>query len=983
MADNDGNRRVCSFCDEELAPTAFYRHLHDRTSTVCTGKRRRIDFSGDELSESEHPLHMNSPRALDSTFDLESSDEIESPSETHAHSVFLPHSAQFDDTSEGASYTFSSSDSEDSTASSLEEVWDETDSEDQTTAEDVSSSVNNVVSGISFFLVFYPRFSERAINTLLGFIRALIHYLAVTTGHVLLLQIARALPKTLHAALKHDDYVEYVVCPKCCTLYSLSESTVDNHGQKESKRCTFIEFPNHPHSTRRRACNEILMKRVKIGDKYKLVPRKVYCYRSIVHSLKDMAKRKGFLDKCNHWRAQAREGMGSMMGDIYDGRLWKELKTIHGRPFLALPNNLCLSLNIDWFNPFKETPYSVGAIYLVVLNLPRNERFKEENVILVGTIPGPNEPKQHVNTFLSPLVQDLQMLYDGITFQNPSTILGYTTIRATLACIVCDLPATRKVCGFSNFNAAYGCSKCKKKFVTPAFGSKPLYNGFDCNNWTARNMSDHKCKAQECLEARTNSQRTAIWRECGVKYSELLLIPHLNIIRCHVIDPIHCVFLGLAKHTIQRWKDRDILRANHFSLLQEKVDSIVPPSKIGRIPRKIESSFASFTADEWKKIILIYSVFALNGIIDDAHYKCWCLLVDSCSIFCQPIVSTSRIDQGHTLLVEFCKLFETLYGPECCTPNMHMACHLKDCMLDFGPFSSFWCFPFERYNGILEGISKSWVLPEKQIFQKFFAMQKVKLLGFSKSNEDDFLAIVYEQIQSKPKEDYSSVGQTQAQDVIIMQQIKNFTCNVSIIDAEKKGYQCLVPPYKEKYFRDSELSYLHEMYNSLYPGRDIAKLSRFYKEYKKCIINCEEYNSSHSRSQRSTAIAAKWPNVLGIDTRGEAPLRIGNVVSFIEHDVDIAVSSICNTPTITKNHILVHVQWYGDHPHRDYLHSTTVLCSTVHESCACFMPISRLMCRCAISSPHSLTFDYGVDHVLVAVPLIKYVELELFCDISL
>ena len=46
-------------------------------------------------------------------------------------------------------------------------------------------------------------------------------------------------------------------------------------------------------------------------------------------------------------------------------------------------------------------------------------------------------------------------------------------------------------------------------------------------------------------------------------------------------------------------------------------------------------------------------------------------------------------------------------------------------------------------------------------------MLKVKLVGFSKSNEDNFLAIVYEQIQSKPKEDYSSVGQTQAQDVII------------------------------------------------------------------------------------------------------------------------------------------------------------------------------------------------------------------------
>ena len=72
----------------------------------------------------------------------------------------------------------------------------------------------------------------------------------------------------------------------------------------------------------------------------------------------------------------------------------------------------------------------MGAIYLCVL--PRNEHFKEENLILVGMIPEPNEPKQHINTFLHPMVRDLQVLYDGVTFQNPCSILGLTSLRATL-----------------------------------------------------------------------------------------------------------------------------------------------------------------------------------------------------------------------------------------------------------------------------------------------------------------------------------------------------------------------------------------------------------------------------------------------------------------------------------------------------------------------------------------------------------------------
>ena len=52
--------------------------------------------------------------------------------------------------------------------------------------------------------------------------------------------------------------------------------------------------------------------------------------------------------------------------------------------------------------------YSVGAIYLVIQNLPRNVRYKKENIILVGIIPGPKEPKGSVNSFLRPLIEELK-----------------------------------------------------------------------------------------------------------------------------------------------------------------------------------------------------------------------------------------------------------------------------------------------------------------------------------------------------------------------------------------------------------------------------------------------------------------------------------------------------------------------------------------------------------------------------------------------
>lgn len=67
-------------------------------------------------------------------------------------------------------------------------------------------------------------------------------------------------------------------------------------------------------------------------------------------------------------------------------------------------------LNVDWFKPHKHTEYSVGALYLTLMNL-RTMHFRQENVLLIGLIPGPKEPKRDINSILSPLVHELQKFW--------------------------------------------------------------------------------------------------------------------------------------------------------------------------------------------------------------------------------------------------------------------------------------------------------------------------------------------------------------------------------------------------------------------------------------------------------------------------------------------------------------------------------------------------------------------------------------------
>ena len=100
------------------------------------------------------------------------------------------------------------------------------------------------------------------------------------------------------------------------------------------------------------------------------------------------------------------------MSDIYDGSIWKELSSPN--EFLSVPYSLSLKLNVDWFKLYEHTNYSVGVIYLTIDNLPRDKRFLVENVIIVGCIPGPREPKLNINSYLKPLVDELLELYHGI-----------------------------------------------------------------------------------------------------------------------------------------------------------------------------------------------------------------------------------------------------------------------------------------------------------------------------------------------------------------------------------------------------------------------------------------------------------------------------------------------------------------------------------------------------------------------------------------
>ena len=515
-----------------------------------------------------------------------------------------------------------------------------------------------------------------------------------------------------------DDFIMYVVCPKCDSLYDYTDCIHRN----ESKHCTNVAYPNHPMVRKRKNCNTQLLKKVK--RKRQTYSNKKFPYQPIFKSLSYLINKEGFIDACKEWRNRLSVVPDSYLGDVYDGEVWHEYNSDTTKHFLASPHSYLLTLNVDWFQPFSHLQYSVGAIYMTIQNLPRNVRYKEENIILVGLIPGPSEPSLTINSYLTPLVEELKVAWDtGLSIQT--SYASYVTVRLALTCVSCDMPASRKVCGFLGHAARLGCSKCKKVFPSISLGNVD-YSGFDRTEFISRDVVSHRENCREILCETTKTGIRGKESEFGIRYSVLLQLPYFDPVRYTVVDVMHNLLLGTGKHMFKVWMKMGILNVHNLEEIERMSSLICTPCSVGRLPMNILSNYGGFKAAQWQAWITIYSPVVLKGLIDDNHLKCWLLFVRACCILTQRIVQKSDVITADLLLFNFCQKFELLYGKENCTPNLHMHNHIKDCLMDYGPSHAFWCFSFERYNGLLGSLHTNQKAIEQQIMRKFITAQHLR-----------------------------------------------------------------------------------------------------------------------------------------------------------------------------------------------------------------------------------------------------------------
>jgi hypothetical protein len=106
-------------------------------------------------------------------------------------------------------------------------------------------------------------------------------------------------------------------------------------------------------------------------------------------------------------------------------------------------------MSTDGMNPFMNSSrHSTWPIVLTILNLPPWLCNKQKYIMISGLIPGPQQPRNNINTYFRPLDEDLKELSysDGVQVWDEHT-RGFFGHKVILFLTVSDSPVAHNLSG--------------------------------------------------------------------------------------------------------------------------------------------------------------------------------------------------------------------------------------------------------------------------------------------------------------------------------------------------------------------------------------------------------------------------------------------------------------------------------------------------------------------------------------------------------
>lgn len=364
------------------------------------------------------------------------------------------------------------------------------------------------------------------------------------------------------------------------------------------------------------------------------------------------------------------------MKDIYDGKMYRDF--VSALPKEDRDRYVTLTLNTDGAPVFKSSKYSIWPVYLMINEIPVQERFSK----IVTCCLWFNKIKPSMETFLYPLVNQINNFSrDGIE----CTIQGEVRKLKLFILLCCvDTVARAPVLGKMQFNAHFGCDWCEHpgEWHTGSMRYPVLFE-------TPRKR-DKETTINYMMQVESMENPTPIY---GIKtVSPLINLPQFDIINGFVPDYMHCCLLGVARQITSY-----LINKCDISLIDDLIKRIKVPHVVSRLSRPF-SDRNYWKAREWENWILYYSVPILASKINSEMLNYWTLFVESLYICLQTDINDADLNRADEMLHIFVFKTQQYFGKTAMTYNVHQLLHLVKSVYNWGPLWSHSAFAFESGN---------------------------------------------------------------------------------------------------------------------------------------------------------------------------------------------------------------------------------------------------------------------------------------------
>ena len=149
-----------------------------------------------------------------------------------------------------------------------------------------------------------------------------------------------------------------------------------------------------------------------------------------------------------HWHEEGRNKDG-MIRNPADCAQWRYFDNTYDW-FGDDPRNIRFALSTDGMNPYGNmcTSHSTWPVLLSIMNLPPWLCNKRKYIMLSTLVSRPKQPGDRIDVFLQPLVEDLQLLWDGVEVRD-AVVNKHFTLHVMLMTTISDNPAHHNLSGQS------------------------------------------------------------------------------------------------------------------------------------------------------------------------------------------------------------------------------------------------------------------------------------------------------------------------------------------------------------------------------------------------------------------------------------------------------------------------------------------------------------------------------------------------------